>query len=409
MSEEKDLPPVESLTPEMRKVISSQVTRRGVITGAGAVGLAAFLAACGTKGAADSQSSTAPATADQSDSDKSLNVSNWPLYVDVDENDESIRPSVVAFTAATGIKVAYTEDVSDNNVFFGKVRNQLAAGQDTGRDIMVLTDWMAAKMIRLGWVQKLDKANIPNVEAHLRAALKTPSWDPTRDYSAPWQSGFGGIAYNGDVTKPVMTIDELFTRPDLKGKVTCLSEMRDTMGLVLLSMGKDPAVFNQGDFDAAIEKIQKAVDSGQIRKFTGNEYAPDLAKGNIAACVAWSGDVIQLQAKNEKIKYVIPEAGAMLWSDNMQVPKAAKHQKNAEAWINYYYDPKVAAQVAAYVNYICPVDGAQEEAAKIDPDLASNSLIFPDAATLAKAYIFAGLDEATEKSCQDAYAKVMGG
>jgi len=409
MSEEKYLPPIESLTPGMRTVISSQFSRRGVIAGAGAVGLAAFLAACGTKGTADTQSSAAPASADQSDSDKSLNVSNWPLYIDVDAKDESIRPSVVAFTAATGIKVAYTEDVSDNNVFFGKVRNQLAAGQDTGRDIMVLTDWMAAKMIRLGWAQKLDKANIPNVDAHLRAALKTPSWDPTRDHSAPWQSGFGGIAYNGAVTKPVMTIDELFTRPDLKGKVTCLSEMRDTMGLVLLSMGKDPAIFNQADFDAAIEKIQKAVDSGQIRKFTGNEYAPDLAKGNIAACVAWSGDVIQLQAKNEKIKYVIPEAGAMLWSDNMQVPNGAKHKKNAEAWINYYYDPKVAAQVAAYVNYICPVDGAQEEAAKIDPALASNPLIFPDTATLAKAHIFAGLDEATEKSCQDAFAKVMGG
>jgi spermidine/putrescine transport system substrate-binding protein len=185
--------------------------------------------------------------------------------------------------------------------------------------------------------------------------------------------------------------------------------MRDTMGLVLLSMGKDPSIFNQADFDAAIEKIQKAVNSGQIRKFTGNEYAPDLAKGNIAACVAWSGDVIQLQAKNDKIKYVIPDAGAMLWSDNMQVPNGAKHKKNAESWINYYYDPKVAAQVAAYVNYICPVDGAQEEAAKIDPALASNPLIFPDAQTLAKAHIFAGLDEATEKSCQDAFAKVMGG
>lgn len=409
MSEEKNLPPVASLTPEMRKVISSQVTRRGVIAGAGAVGLAAFLAACGTKGTAETKGSAAPATADQSDADKTLNVSNWPLYIDVDAKDESIRPSVVAFTAATGIKVAYTEDVSDNNVFFGKVRNQLAAGQDTGRDLMVLTDWMAAKMIRLGWVQKLDKANIPNVDAHLRAALKSPSWDSTRDYSAPWQSGFGGIAYNGAVTKPVTTIDELFTRPDLKGKVTCLSEMRDTMGLVLLSMGKDPSIFNQADFDAAIEKIQKAVNSGQIRKFTGNEYAPDLAKGNIAACVAWSGDVIQLQAKNDKIKYVIPDAGAMLWSDNMQVPNGAKHKKNAESWINYYYDPKVAAQVAAYVNYICPVDGAQEEAAKIDPALASNPLIFPDAQTLAKAHIFAGLDEATEKSCQDAFAKVMGG
>ena len=240
-------------------------------------------------------------------------------------------------------------------------------------------------------------------------ALKSPSWDPSRDYTAPWQSGFGLIAYNEKVTKPVGSIDELFTRADLKGKVTCLSEMRDTMGLVLLSMGKDPAVFNQTDFDAAIEKVQKAVDSGQIRKFTGNEYAPDLAKGNIAACIGWSGDIVQLQLKDPKIKYVIPDAGVMLWSDNMEIPNGAKHKKNAEAWINYYYDPKVAAQLAAYVNYICPVNGAQEEAAKIDPALASNQLIFPDAQMLKKAHIFAGLDEATEKKCQDAFSKVMGG
>ena len=407
---ERELPPTDSLSPEMQRLIKSQISRRTALTGAGALGMTAFLAACGTKGTANTNAtSTQKATADLSDSEKKLVVSNWPLYIDVDEKDESKHPTIDAFTALTGVQVSYTDDVSDNNVFFGKVRNQLAAGQDTGRDLFMLTDWMAARMIRLGWVQKFDKANVPNVTANIRDALKSPSWDPSRDYTAPWQSGFGLIAYNEKVTKPVGSIDELFTRADLKGKVTCLSEMRDTMGLVLLSMGKDPAVFNQTDFDAAIEKVQKAVDSGQIRKFTGNEYAPDLAKGNIAACIGWSGDIVQLQLKDPKIKYVIPDAGVMLWSDNMEIPNGAKHKKNAEAWINYYYDPKVAAQLAAYVNYICPVNGAQEEAAKIDPALASNQLIFPDAQMLKKAHIFAGLDEATEKKCQDAFSKVMGG
>jgi spermidine/putrescine transport system substrate-binding protein len=264
-------------------------------------------------------------------------------------------------------------------------------------------------LIRLGWVEKVNKANLPNVEANLRAALKAPSWDSTRVYSAPWQSGFSLIAVNENVTAPVKDIDELFTRPDLKGKITLLSEMRDTVGLVLLSMGKDPSNFTEADFNGAIAKIQKAVDSGQVRKFTGNEYAPDLAKGNIAACIAWSGDVVQLQFKDPKIKYVIPDAGITLWSDNMLIPNNAAHKKNAELWMNYYYDPKVAAQVAAYVNYICPVDGAQAEAAKIDPALANNQLIFPSAATLAKSHIFMGLDAVTESKYQDAFSKVSGG
>jgi spermidine/putrescine transport system substrate-binding protein len=400
-------------TPEsprgLAQFIKAQTTRRAVLGGAGAAGIAAFLAACGTSAGTKTGSAAGAAASDLSDKDKTLLVSNWPLYIDVDSKNQSDHPSINGFTAKTGVKVTYTEDVSDNNVFFGKIRNQLAAGQPTGRDLIVMTDWMAARLIRLGWVEKVNKANLPNVEANLRAALKAPSWDSTRVYSAPWQSGFSLIAYNEHVTKPVKDIDELFTRPDLKGKITLLTEMRDTVGLVLLSMGKDPANFTEADFNGAIAKIQKAVDSGQVRKFTGNEYAPDLAKGNIAACIAWSGDVVQLQFKDPKIKYVIPDAGITLWSDNMLIPNNAAHKKNAELWMNYYYDPKVAAQVAAYVNYICPVDGAQAEAAKIDPALANNQLIFPSAATLAKSHIFMGLDAVTESKYQDAFSKVSGG
>ncbi len=299
--------------------------------------------ACGTKGTATAgkQSGAKPTTVDKSDTDKRLSWSNWPLYLDADDKDENKHPTLLQFQKSTGIKVTYNEDINDNNEFFGKVRPQLAAGQDTGRDVIALTDWMAARLIRLGWVQKLDKGNVPNVTANLRDALRSPDWDPGRDYSAPWQSGFAGLAYNAKVTGEVRSMEELLSRADLKGKVTLLSEMRDTMGLVLLDMGKDPAKFSADDFAAGIDRLQKAVDSGQVRKFTGNEYAQDLAKGNIAACTAWSGDVIQLQFDDENIKFVRPERGLMLWSDNMLVPNKSQHKKNAERLINYYYDREV--------------------------------------------------------------------
>ncbi|MEE3919742.1 spermidine/putrescine ABC transporter substrate-binding protein [Micromonospora sp. BRA006-A] len=275
--------------------------------------------------------------------------------MDTDEKDESKRPTLDAFVAATGIQVTYTEDVNDNNEFFGKVRNQLAGCQSTGRDIMVLTDWMAARVIRLGWVQKLDKSKMPNVEANLLQSLRGRSFDAETQLAVPWQSGLAGLAYNANVTKEIRTVDELLTRPDLKGKVTVLSEMRDTIGLLLQSLGHDPAKFTSAQFDDALNKLKKAVDSKQIRRFTGNDYAPDLAKGDIAACIGWSGDVVQLGFDDEKIKFVVPESGVMLWSDNMLVPNKATHKANAEALMNHYYDPAVAAKLAAYVNYICPV------------------------------------------------------
>lgn len=217
------------------------------------------------------------------------------------------------------------------------------------------------------------------------------------EYAAPWQTGLAGIAYNGNVAGEVRTMDELLTRPDLRGKVTMLSEMRDTVGLILLSQGRDPSDFTEDEFETALNALQAAVDSGQIRRFTGNDYAQELAKGDIAACVGWSGDVIQLNFEDENIRFVAPESGVMLWSDNMQVPNRATHQANAEALMNYYYEPAVAAELAAYVNYICPVEGAQAEMENIDPELAANELIFPDSSVLDDAKVFMALNEAQER------------
>jgi spermidine/putrescine transport system substrate-binding protein len=335
-------------------------------------------------------------------------VSNWPLYIDVSEDDESVRPTLDAFMSQTGIQVTYQEDVNDNNEFFGKVRNQLSTCQSIDRDIIVLTDWMAARMIRLGWVQPLQKDKLPNVEANLLPSLRGRSWDKNTEYAVPWQTGLAGIAYNGNVAKEVRTVDELLTRPDLKGKVTMLSEMRDTVGLIMLQMGFDPSNFTEDQFNQALTKLQTAVDAGQIRRFTGNDYAQDLAKGDIAACIGWSGDVIQLNFEDENIKFVTPEAGVMLWSDNMQVPNRATHQANAESLMNYYYEPQVAAELAAYVNYICPVRGAQDAMVDIDPELAENELIFPSESTLSSAKVFMALNEAQERIFEQGFQQVIG-
>lgn len=387
--------------------LSRRTLLRGAVSSAALLAAGGTLGACGTRGAQQAEGGCV--SEDLSGTEKTLNFSNWPQYIDVDEADESKRPSLAAFSSRSGIEVTYTEDINDNNEFFGKVQNQLTACQSTGRDIIVLTDWMAARMIRLGWIQRLDPAKIPNVQRNVLPSLRNRPFDPDSQLAIPWQSGLTGLAYNGNVTGEIRTIDELLTRPDLKGKVTVLSEMRDTIGLLLQSDGADPANFTGAQFNAALEKLTKAVRSGQIRRFTGNDYAPDLAKGDIAACIAWSGDVIQLSAEDEKVKFVAPDSGVMLFSDNMLVPNKAAHRANAEALMDYYYDPAVAAQVAAYVNYICPVQGAQAEMEKIDPELATNPLIFPDEAMLAKSKVFMALTEEQEREYEAKFAQVVGG
>lgn len=398
--------------PLRRTALASRgMSRRRLLQGMGLGALALGapgLAACGTEGA--QQTADECGSEDLSASEKVVNWSNWPLYIDQARQEGSkVYPTLAAFEEQSGITVKYTTDVNDNAEFFGIVRNQLGACEPTGRDLFVLTDYMAARMVDLGWIQKLDKGNLPNVEANLAENLRSPSWDAERDYSVPWQSGLTGIAYNSRLTGEVRSFEELLTRSDLSGKVTLLSEMQDTMLFMLLLEGADPEDFTDDEFGAAVERLQQAVDSGQVRAFTGNEYAQDLAKGNIVACEAWSGDVIQLQFENPDIKFVAPEEGLSLWSDNFLVPNKATHKANAEELMNYYYQPEVAAEVAAWVNYICPVDGAREAMGRIDKSLADNELIFPGEELLANTYDFMALDQKKEQQYQQQFAAVIGG
>jgi spermidine/putrescine transport system substrate-binding protein len=386
-----------------------RVSRRGFLRGASLAGLAAaspaLLSACGTKSSV--QTAESCVSKDLSSSQKLLNFSNWPEYIDITDDGKHM-PTLEAFEKQTGIKVTYNTDINANTEFFQKVSNQLGDCQPIGRDIIVMTDWMAGRMIKLGWMQKLDHANLPNVEKNLVANLKAPTWDPHRDHSVPWQSGLTGIAYNAKYTGEVKSMEELLNRKDLKGRVSMLNELGDTMGFMVSIVGGDPTDFTMDTYDNAIDKLSSFVSNGQIRRFTGNDYIRDLKAGNIVACEAWSGDVIAMQFDDPNIKWVAPEEGLSLWSDNMMVPNKADHKANAEALMNYYYDPKVAATLAAWVNYICPVAGAQEAMATIDKSLVDNQLIFPDEAFLKKTWQFMETDEGTRATMDIKFSQAIG-
>jgi spermidine/putrescine transport system substrate-binding protein len=350
-----------------------QLLRRAAVGGT-ALTLPSLLAACGggsgIQGAGNTQAGTTSVSQTLADT---LVFANWPAYID---KKGSRRPSLEQFTAKTGVKVDYIQEVNDNEEWFGKYQAQLSQGQDIDRDLTVLTDWMAARMVRLGYVEKKDKSAIPN-EKNLTPTLQHPAWDPNRDYSLPWQSGMTGIAYNPKFTGgPVTSIEQLFADSKLKGKVTCLTEMPDTMGLIMQANGDDPTKVEADAFDKAIQTLQDAVDSGQIRRFTGNDYLQDFAGGSAWAGMTWSGDVAQLQSDTPGLKWVIPDDGGMIWNDNMLIPTGGD-VFTASTYMNFVYDPMIAAEIEAWVNYICPVVGAKEELLKIDPDIAKNVLIFP--------------------------------
>ncbi|WP_405730693.1 spermidine/putrescine ABC transporter substrate-binding protein [Streptomyces sp. NBC_00028] len=387
------------------------MTRRSLLRasagGALAVGGLGALTGCGIPAAGNTQGGVS--AEDHSAKEKVVNFSNWTEYIDVDES-EKHHPTLDQFKQRTGISVKYTEDINDNVEFFGKIKPQLAAGQDTGRDIIVLTDWLAARLIRLGWVQKLDSSNLPHAYANLSAQFRDPDWDPGRAYSYVWQGISTVIAYNKKALDgvEVKSVSDLLDNPKLKGRVGFLSEMRDSVGMTLLDMGKDPAKFTADDYDAAIARMQKAVDKGQIRRFTGNDYTSDLTSGDFAACIAWAGDVVQLKADSPDIDFIIPDSGYMTSTDNFLIPNKARHKTNAERLIDFYYEPKPAAELAAYINYVTPVDGVKAELEKLDPDAANNPLIIPDKAMAAKSHAFRSLSSKEETEFEEKFAKLTG-
>jgi spermidine/putrescine transport system substrate-binding protein len=367
--------------------MSDRYSRAGFLRRAAAGGsvltVPGLLAACGGGGKAGTTTAAAVAKT----LPKTIVFSNWPLYIDV--NKAKQHPSINQFEAKYHTNIRYIEDINDNDTFFGKIEGPLSQGQSIGRDLIVLTDYsgLPGRMVQLGWLEKIDKSAVPNI-ANLQPAQQHPAWDPNREYSLPWQSGMTGIGYDPKkVGHEITSIDELLTSPKLKGKVTFLTEFADSIGLVMLANGDNPSKVTKASFERALKRLQKAVDSGQIRQFTGNDYAPLLAKGDIWACAAWSGDMVQLQADHPGLKWVLPKAGGIIWTDNMLIPKGGNAYA-ASVVMNWFYRPQIAAEVEDYVNYICPVVGADKALEKNDPAVAKNTLIFPTKEMLANAHQF---------------------
>ena len=386
-----------SLSPEARSIINSKVSRRAVLAGAGAVAGASALAACG-----GSSGSSASAK-------NTVRWGNWPLYLDVDDSGKNY-PTLQAFTKETKIDVKYFEDYNDNDEFFGKVQAQLKLKKDIGYDLVCPTDWMAARWIRLGYTQKYDVANVPN-KKNILDTLAHPSFDPNRESSLTWQGIMGGFGWNtAKNPKGVRTLDDLFA-PQNKGKIVVLSEMRDTVGIILRSQGVNLATVTEDQFMNAVDFLAKKIADGWIRGVKGNEYAEDLTSGDATAVIGWSGDMFILKSENEgKFDFAIPESGGTISGDNMMIPSTvtAEAKANTEKLINYYYEPAVAAEVAAYVNYVCPVKGAQAEMEKIDPKLAASEFIFPSAKTMANLSVFRALTPAEETKWTEAFQKAAG-
>ena len=377
---------------ELKSIAKARVSRRSVLAGAGAVGAGTLLASCGGGGGNDANS---------------IRWGNWTLYLDYD-SDKKIYPTLEEFTKETGIKVKYLEDYNDNDEFYGKVQGQLKLKKDIGYDLLCPTDWMAARYIRLGYAQKLDKANIPNAKNILPALASVP-FDTDRSYSLTWQGIMAGFTWNKEkIPNGIRTLDELFA-PANKGKIEVLTELRDTVGVIMLAQGVDITKFTSDQYYNALDFLKKKIADGFIRQVKGNDYKEDLISGDAVAVIGWSGDAFQLSAENDgKFQFAIPESGGTISADNFIVPSTSTRVADTSKLINYYYEPEVAAKVAAYVNYITPVQGAQAAMEKIAPELVSNELIFPTAATQKLLHVFRNMTPAEETEFTDAFQKATG-
>ena len=409
-----------------RTPLPGEITRRRFLQGSALAGTAAFLAACGTPpqgsgaaspSAAASESGGASASASASAaatpaSSGELRFANWIGYID--QNDEGTAfPTIEKFQTETGITTDYANGaVDDNETFFtSDLQAPLEAGQPTEWDLVVVTDWMVARLVRLKWLETIDTSLTPNFVANLADNYKGRSFDPDTNLAAPWQSGMTGIGYDKNKTGDQDSINVFFT-DEFKGKLTYLSEMRDTIGLAAIRLGDKPEELTQEQFDKALAEVDKAIKSGVVRQVTGNSYVEDMAGGGVILAMAWSGDVLTLLVPDQKpdqdFQWALPKEGGMLWTDNMVIPKGTPNKAQAERWIDFYYEPQNAATIEAYVNYVCPVKGAKEVMLESSPELADNPLIFPPDDWTSRLHIFRATTADEDKSWAEAFTKAMG-
>jgi len=406
--------------PMMRDLVKMarrhQMTRRTALAGASATAAALALAACAAPGGAKKALSPAK---DLSDSEKLVIWDNWPYYMDANDNPQS--PTIVGFQKKSGIKVEYNVNIDDNNTYFARIKNQLASGTDTGADTMCLTDWMAARLINSGYLQPLQYNLLPTVSANFNSAFKTTfgAFDPGRKYSITWKGIVAGIGYNKKRYKELTgqdapkTLDDILENEKLKGHVEVLSEMRDTLGVIMLAKGVDITKFTADDFANAIDYFKKKVADGWIRGIKGNSYIDDYKSGDAVAGIVWTGDIVGANAElgSDELGVVLLDSGSTFACDNYLIPMGATHAKNAHALIDYYFEPEVAAELAlAGVNYVTPVNGAREIAIKKDPKIGNNPLIFPsDQDYATKFHVFRPLNAAEDNNFSKLWSDAANG
>jgi spermidine/putrescine transport system ATP-binding protein len=390
--------------------------RRALLAGAGLAGAAAVVAGVlritgsggGTNAPAAAAGTAGAGTLGTGETE--LRIFNWQAYVDPSE--DGATGTVDRFAAATAINTTYSEDLNDNNEFYAKeVEPYLGTGNVTNWDIMCPTNWMAARMKTLGWLEPLPVDRIPN-RVNLEPRFLNQNWDFGAVYSLPWQAGMTGLAYNPALTgRELRSVNDLFD-PEFKGKVAMLTEMRDSLGLTMLAMGKDPTVLDEDGAMEALERIEKANAEGQFRAFTGNEYLRSLESGDFVACVAWSGDIVQLQYDRPDIQFVLPEEGAMSWYDTMVIPRGAANGYAAADWMNFVYDPVQAAQITYWVQYISPVRGVRDELIRMGDDaaaLAESPILFPSEEDQARLNVFAPLPDEVDARLTERFLRIIGG
>ncbi len=407
MKQQRELPKDPIVRDLVLKARRQQLTRRTLLAGTGGAAALAALAACSTDSEEPNGNTGLTPAEDLSDTQKTITWANWTLYLD--EDDDANHPSLDQFVEKTGISVDYKEDIDGNNTFFAKIRDQLLLGQDTGYDTFCLTDWMVSRLVRGGLVQDLNAANIPN-KKNLVDDLANPDFDPGRNKSIPWQGGFAGVAWNTEaLPQGIKSLEDIW-KPELKGKVTVLDELRDTIGLILMAQGVNiSSNWGDNEFANAIDYLQQKVADNWVRRITGNSYTEDLERGDAIVSFAWSGDITMMNYElgYDKYAFALPDSGGTLWTDTFSVPMGSPHKKNVETMINHYYEPEVAAEVALWVNYITPVLGAKEFALEMDEEVAENQLIFPSDETLAQAHIFRSLTDEEDSRYNEQFQKIV--
>lgn len=397
----KPLPQDPMIRALINQARAASMSRRGLLKG---VGLGAAAAGAGSLAAC-----AAPSGAGDG-SGGLIRWANWTYYLDFDEDDVSY-PSLLAFEEDTNITVEYYEDIDDNKMFIAKIKDQLKLGQDTGYDVFCLTDSSLVRLLEQDQLLQFDRSLMPNVTEQMIPMVQRSSFDPDRTWSIPYQAGMTGLVYNTQLyPKGVRNVSDLWA-PELKGKINLLSEQDDTVSLIMLEQGVDiEGDWGDDEFYNALEVVDKQLKANQVYTVLGNSYTQDLQREAVWAGMAWSGDVAMLndEAGEEIWKFVVPDAGATLFIDSFCMPESTQVSEQVHTLIDYYYEPEVAAEVAAYVQYVTPVAGAREAMAEIDEELAENTLIFPDEAMSAKVFDMRAMTAAEDNRYSQAYQKVLG-